>query len=522
MPDPFALAAARRSEEKAAPAVDVTGSAYTFLPSSAGYGGGLSPSWTADLSSEAYRRNSVAFASLDRVWKGCSSVPWVEKKRAKPDDEWEQVHGGELETLVENPNPMQDRAVFMGLGVMHLFRTGNMLAQLVPETGRAREMWLLNPRNVTRIPDPARGGWTGWFEVPDRRAPNGKRRIPVERVGHVMFPDPDDPTWGWSPFEVVADIIEMDRDQVEWQRNQVNKDGSPRGYFSAPDATSPDQVKQAKARVMEVFGGKARAGEPLVVGGRTTYNHIDRTTLELDWGNTRKQTAAEIAWTLGHLPAMFSTDAMTYDNLHTAVVWAWRNINIPTLGLIEGVLNRVLIPREQRATRWITVDLSAVPALIEETAKRLAAMQTAIANAVPPNEAISMLDLPVPKQPGGDVAFIGAGLQPLTAAGLGLDADLLTGGGGEEVAPAAVPAAGGGEAQEIQTTEAAVLNGAQIQAAREIIRDAASGAIPRDSAVEQLHTWFNLDRAVAERVVASAGRGTPTTPNPNPAVAPSA
>ncbi len=70
--------------------------------------------------------------------------------------------------------------------------------------------------------------------------------------------------------------------------------------------------------------------------------------------------------------------------------------------------------------------------------------------------------------------------------------------------------------QAVEVTEDAVLNGAQVKAATDIVIAVAGGEIPRDSGIGQLIVLFNLTPEQAEQIMGSAGTDTPTTPNPNP------
>lgn len=81
--------------------------------------------------------------------------------------------------------------------------------------------------------------------------------------------------------------------------------------------------------------------------------------------------------------------------------------------------------------------------------------------------------------------------------------------------------------QDVAVSPAAVLNGAQIQAATGIVTAVANGLLPRDSGIGQLMVMFNLDRAQAETImgsvgagfVAPAGPGTPATQGPSTTLA---
>jgi hypothetical protein len=97
---------------------------------------------------------------------------------------------------------------------------------------------------------------------------------------------------------------------------------------------------------------------------------------------------------------------------------------------------------------------------------------------------------------------------------------------GAAVAPATTPdgvspvnAVAASDKQEVQVSTDLVLNGAQIQAAKDIVQAVAAGQIPRDSGMGQLKVLFNLSDEQAAQIMGSAGTSAPTTPNPVPAVA---
>jgi hypothetical protein len=81
-------------------------------------------------------------------------------------------------------------------------------------------------------------------------------------------------------------------------------------------------------------------------------------------------------------------------------------------------------------------------------------------------------------------------------------------------AAAAAAGAAGGTDQSIQVTESAVLNGAQISSAKDIVLAVVAGQLPRDAGVAMLQVFFNLTPEKAEQIMGSAGTKTPTTPNP--------
>ena len=98
---------------------------------------------------------------------------------------------------------------------------------------------------------------------------------------------------------------------------------------------------------------------------------------------------------------------------------------------------------------------------------------------------------------------------------------LMKGEGAEPIQPVAavyddeVPAEAVAS-QDIQTAPELVLNGAQIQAALQIVLAVAGGTLPRDTGLGQLRILFNLTPEQSEQILGSAGTSTPTTANPRP------
>lgn len=99
--------------------------------------------------------------------------------------------------------------------------------------------------------------------------------------------------------------------------------------------------------------------------------------------------------------------------------------------------------------------------------------------------------------------------------------------------PGAIPASGAGATgptkkpapdpeeiptgQEINVSQATVLNGAQVAAATAIVRSVTIGELPRNAGLGQLEVLFNLTKEQAEKMMGSAGLpDIPTTPNPKP------
>jgi hypothetical protein len=124
------------------------------------------------------------------------------------------------------------------------------------------------------------------------------------------------------------------------------------------------------------------------------------------------------------------------------------------------------------------------------------------------------MEAQVAEEPGPVVAGFGVGFD----AGVGTTtADATLAPATDGSAPTNAVAAD--QKQEVQVNTDLVLNGAQIQAAVDIVTAVSAGKYPRDTGLGQLKVLFNLSDEQAAQIMGSAGTSLPTTPNPVPAAA---
>jgi hypothetical protein len=121
------------------------------------------------------------------------------------------------------------------------------------------------------------------------------------------------------------------------------------------------------------------------------------------------------------LPAMFSTEASTYDNMRTAVRWMYDNPVSKLLNFTREALNLSLLTEEERASDsvYITFDLSQVPFFRSEREAKIESLGQAIRFGISRNDAVNLLDLGLEDAEGGDAVFIESGLTLLSEAAEG-------------------------------------------------------------------------------------------------------
>lgn len=386
---------------------------YVQVSSTSSGGRPISRDWSFEGAvKHGYKANSWAFASIDRICKALSSVPWCVKEREG--GTWERQEGHELERRLENPNPKMSRKWLMWFQGLHLLTSGNALQRLVVD-----EQWPLHPGRTTPVADEQE--WVKHYEQRDARGRKGPP-IPPAEVVHAQIPDPTNPLWGMSPLQAGGAVVDTDTAAVHWNRDSMENRAVPDGALVDPNALSEEQYEQLEDELELRAMGSRNARRPLILAGGSTWVPMQNTPVEMDFVSGRKQFASEIAAVLGHLAAMFSAEAQTYDNLTTAVRYMWQNAVLPLLDLFADAYTLVLVPQEQRGEVKVAYDTTSVDALQDALEKRIEMMERAVRSGVPPLVAARIVDLPVMPEdiPGGDVPLVDGrlvSLQELLAGG---------------------------------------------------------------------------------------------------------
>lgn len=378
-----------------------------FLPWGA-MGRPLWQEWNAERAfRDGYEICSWVFACIDRLAGAVASVPWQVKRRTG--EEWEHEADDPIEIAIEYPNDFHSRQFLVTMAVQHLGITGNVLWKTVRVRGEVNEFWPMSPLLWKPVPHATK--WLSHYEaaVPGKVT---KERLEPAAVVHSQFPNPLQPLWGVSPLRAIRQTVDMDVRHVAWNRKAVETAMVPTGAFISPEITNEAQMREARKKIHEWWTGPENAKEPLLLGAGGKWERMAMTPAEMDWIESRRFSLIEICAAYGLLPSMFVPESK-YANLGESVRYMWENGAARLLSVLEDGLNTRLIPRAERASRWIHFDLSGVTALQDNIAKRLESHERAVRSAVPPNKSFILFDLPVDPVPGGERGYISGALVPL-------------------------------------------------------------------------------------------------------------
>ncbi len=392
-----------------------------------------------------------------------------------------------------------------------------------PVSGEPDRLWILPPQSVSPIT-----GEDGFVVAYKYRVGNSYkifRKVGVEagvkgtegaeadgEVIPFLFNSLANPyTLGQSPLMAAYSHVVLSSNLTDFENALIGNRARPDGMLIPKGETNEEDAKRLLKSFEQKFTGSGN-GRTLVADAAFTYVPLSYTPTDLGALQINAETQKMVAAAFDVPEALYSKDA-NRANADAAHYQHARYAIAPRCLNIEQQLNATLVPLFGDDRLFLCFD-NPVPedeaSEREEDKVRLEQIKVAASlGAATVDEVREACDLP-PATSGGE-ELVGAGVPTGAAAGGPGSAPAAT----DPATPEEIPL---GSEQTLQTTEAAVLNGAQIVAALDIVSRVVLGQLPRDAGLGMLQTLFNLRPDQAELIMGSAGTSVATTPNPSPAV----
>lgn len=396
---------------------------------------GVASNWKAEAAiNDGLKASTWVYACVYRIAKAAAMVPWLVERRDPATGGWVPVPGHPAAALIEAPNAHWSRQDLIERITMHLYLAGESFVSKARARGQVRELWVLSPDIVIPIPDPAT--FLARYDV----TVNGRRRpVAVGDMFQLKFTDPSNPYRGLAPLQAAARPVNTDVAATKWNETAMGNRAVSDGVFTLEGDLTQEQYDQAKALVREQHQGHASAREPWVLGNGAKWSPMDRTPVEMDFIESRRFTREEICAVFGvPQPVVGILDHANYANIKTAREIFWLDTVIPFLEDLAGGFTRGILREfeSDTANMRISFDLSNVEALAGVHDARLKTARAAWDMGVPLNVLNAVHRLRYPVQPGGDVGFVAANVQPVdtfTADSMaGADGADFAGGGAED------------------------------------------------------------------------------------------
>lgn len=416
----------------------------------------------------------------------------------------EVVESHPLIELLNSFNPWLNSFDACVLRMLCLELTGNFYILKVQEDGPQlppTQLWPMMPQWTEIIPDRQR--WVSGYLY--GRDPMNRRVFDAADVIHFRYPNPRDLFYGLGKVEAGWAAVSLDESNHLMDLATADNMGRP-DYLVVVKSAQNDALDRLDSKIKTQLRGKSKAGKWLSVSGEIDLKPLQWPPKDLAG---REDVVEEIAAVFGVPVSMLKAND---PNLASAKAGyqTWRESTIlPMCRMDEQSLNQSLVPMYDEDL-LLAYD-NPVPS--DEVAELNETREYVNIGLVSRNERRAELGYAAVDDPMADKLLVNG--IPLGGAAPAMQFNLNQTDAPKGEPAAEAPAAGG--EQEIQTVEAAVLNGAQISSAKDIVLAVVAGQLPRDSGVSMLEAFFNLTRDKAEKIMGSAGTPKPTTPNPVPA-----
>ncbi len=320
---------------------------------------------TQDLIQEGYQKNVIVYRSVNLIARNAASVSWM------------LYHGDhELENhpmlnLMNEPNPMQTRAMLMEGLMAHILLSGNGYVEaILSPDHQVLELHLLRPDRLHIVP--GKGGIPSAYEY---RVNGTRRLIPVDqetgksRILHLKLFHPSNDWYGMSPLEAAAFAIHQHNGVGEHNLSLLQNGGRPSGALvikSPENSSSPltaDQREHLRESLTASYEGNQNAGRILVLEGNMDWREMALNPKDMDFVAGKNLSSREIAQAYGVPPMLVgvSGDA-TFANYQEARLHLWEDTILPLLDMVMEEFTRWLGPLHCENAAF-TYDMDAIPAL---------------------------------------------------------------------------------------------------------------------------------------------------------------
>jgi len=296
---------------------------------------------------EGFARNVIAFRCVSIIAEALSDIPLKVKQNG---DDVGDDHP--LVLLLKDPNPMQTGSDFFEEFASYRLIDGNAYFELMNGsiTGQPTELWSWTPFYMTVIGDdgeymPRGYKWNNgkvkkqWPFIPENKG--------SETIIHWKSFNPLSKFYGMSPMEPGAMSIDQHNESSEWNMRSIQNGAVPSGLMTSEGAPiQPKQAKNIRAEMDKNQRGPKNARKTMIMEGKLKYQQLGMTPVDMDFLNTHKNSAQEIAAAYGvPLQLVPLPETQTNHNFKEARLQLHEDTVGPLAKEMIGILNKYLSPR---------------------------------------------------------------------------------------------------------------------------------------------------------------------------------
>jgi len=204
--------------------------------------------------------------------------------------------------VLEKPNPIETKYQYLFRTILHMDLTGDAYSYIVRDNAkRIRELWSLQPEFMHIVPNT--DGTINRYELRMGKGTPDVSFDPKEII-HFKHPSPLDPYYGASVVMAVAQSVDINDFQHNYQRNFYKRSALPPAVLESESKLDEQVVKRLRENFDSVYGGEENAGRTLILENGLKYKQLGINPKDLDWLATNRYTLQEICAIFGVPPAM--------------------------------------------------------------------------------------------------------------------------------------------------------------------------------------------------------------------------
>lgn len=231
---------------------------------------------------------SAVYACVQAIAETTASLPLILFKRNGDDRERASDHPL-YRVLHDMANPEQTALEFREYMQACVLLRGNAYARIVRGyDGQVRELWPLNPDNVTVRR-------TGSGLVYDHSKDGTRTTLLAHEVLHLRHRLGDDGVLGVSPITAARGVVELAQAENEHGRNTFTNGAKMLGVLKFPGKLKPAQRDNIRESWASQHAGGSNAGRTAVLEEGVDFQALSMTLEDAEWIAARQFSVEEVA-----------------------------------------------------------------------------------------------------------------------------------------------------------------------------------------------------------------------------------
>lgn len=333
--------------------------------------------YDSEKSSKAYVTNDDVYSIINYILTTAAPIPW--RVMVRQTDGTSKPENGELQYLIDNPNPYQGRAQFVGAALGYKLLNGNTYLwaprlEAGANRGKTKEMHVL-PANLTKIvfgsPEQPVGGYKVSYTN------YSKADFNAGDVMHSKYFNPDIDTYGdmygLSPLRAAGRQMAISAEGVT-SLGTAFKNGGPEGIIAREgtgEGSSFTEVQSTNLmdRFRQMYSGSRNKGKVAMTGATVKWIPMGLSPVDLNILESQRWTFEKLRNIYRFPDHVLSSGGAgtTFDNKDAGKKQLYTECVIPELmGLIEDFNRWLPMYYDPSGNTYVELDLSGIDVLQDD------------------------------------------------------------------------------------------------------------------------------------------------------------